>query len=276
MSHILSPSLDDTFDPLDVLGLPAADAAPFSRDRENGGSSQPCTEQAYFAESFQSMPWIPASPVSMIDRDGSTSVHAGDSSGSLSDRPVFTMSGVSYPSSYSSTLVHAHLKVAQFNWDQSHELMTGDRRMPYAPQPIVDNTRLKQGTARHRKSISSADGYVELSAPAKRRESELSTNSSVPSFDKVDNTPKKIHLEKNRIAANKCRQKQKRHVHSLEEQERALESQREDLLALSKTLQEEVLGLRNEVLKHGYCNSPLIQNYIATTARHLVSPRLRP
>lgn len=79
------------------------------------------------------------------------------------------------------------------------------------------------------------------------------------------------HRERNRIAAHKCRQKNKQNVQSLQQQERVLAEQNKFLSAHVDHLKNEVLGLRNEILNHGSCDCELIQNYIAETARNLHS-----
>ncbi|RYP80658.1 hypothetical protein DL769_002340 [Monosporascus sp. CRB-8-3] len=77
------------------------------------------------------------------------------------------------------------------------------------------------------------------------------------------------HRERNRIAAHKCRQKNRQNVEELQQQERDLAQQNKYLNAHLNHLKDEVLGLRNEILNHGNCDCELIQNYIAETARNL-------
>ncbi|RYO85900.1 hypothetical protein DL766_003968 [Monosporascus sp. MC13-8B] len=77
------------------------------------------------------------------------------------------------------------------------------------------------------------------------------------------------HRERNRIAAHKCRQKNRQNVEELQQQERDLAQQNRYLNAHLNHLKEEVLGLRNEILNHGNCDCELIQHYIAESARNL-------
>ncbi|KAI5862282.1 hypothetical protein GGS23DRAFT_597890 [Durotheca rogersii] len=76
-------------------------------------------------------------------------------------------------------------------------------------------------------------------------------------------------LEKNRVAASKCRQKKKRETAILQERERGLAAQRQSLKLAADSLRDEVVGLRNEVLKHGMCDCSVIQRYIMETARQV-------
>lgn len=75
--------------------------------------------------------------------------------------------------------------------------------------------------------------------------------------------------ERNRIAAQKCRQKSKHYIEELQQQERELAQENSFLTAHAGHLKNEVLYLRNEILNHGTCDCELIQNYIAETAKKL-------
>ena len=79
------------------------------------------------------------------------------------------------------------------------------------------------------------------------------------------------YRERNRIAAHKCRQKNKQNVQALQEQERYLAEQNRYLSEHAHHLKNEVLGLRNEILNHGNCDDELIQNYINESAKKLQS-----
>ncbi|KAK7928569.1 hypothetical protein PG985_005567 [Apiospora marii] len=75
--------------------------------------------------------------------------------------------------------------------------------------------------------------------------------------------------EKNRLAASKCRDKSKKYIDELREREQELASQRASLLQHAARLREEVLWLKNEVLRHGDCHCELIQSYLAAAVRHI-------
>lgn len=95
----------------------------------------------------------------------------------------------------------------------------------------------------------------------------------------IDQTPEKnprggstrtlSHRERNRIAAHKCRQKNKQNIQALQEQERHLAQENKFLAEHAHHLKNEVLGLRNEILNHGNCDDELIQNYITESAKKL-------
>ncbi|KAI1417868.1 hypothetical protein F5Y13DRAFT_149938 [Hypoxylon sp. FL1857] len=76
-------------------------------------------------------------------------------------------------------------------------------------------------------------------------------------------------LEKNRVAASKCREKKKRETANLQVRERALAAERDALKSMADALRMQVLGLKNEVLRHGMCDCSVIQQYIVETARQI-------
>jgi hypothetical protein len=96
-----------------------------------------------------------------------------------------------------------------------------------------------------------------------------STSASIhsPTNQMNNATSSKHHRERNRIAARKCRQKAKQSISKLQQRERDLHEQNKVLLSYAASLREEILYLKNEILRHSNCNSSLIQEYIANAAR---------
>lgn len=77
------------------------------------------------------------------------------------------------------------------------------------------------------------------------------------------------HLEKNRIAAHKCRQKKKEWVEDLEMQARELTAVRAHLRSHVAMLREQVLLLKNELLSHANCGCGRIDAYVNRTATQI-------
>ncbi|KAI2473585.1 hypothetical protein F4781DRAFT_427211 [Annulohypoxylon bovei var. microspora] len=73
--------------------------------------------------------------------------------------------------------------------------------------------------------------------------------------------------ERNRVAAHKCRQKAKQSMTDLQARERELSQQNRLLQEHAGSLRDEILDLKNEILRHSDCNSDIIQNYIVRAAR---------
>lgn len=75
--------------------------------------------------------------------------------------------------------------------------------------------------------------------------------------------------QRNRAAATKCRAKAKVATAQLEATERDLDAENQGLRAMEKSLRDEWLTLKNEVLSHGHCDSELIQQYLAISAQKM-------
>ena len=69
-------------------------------------------------------------------------------------------------------------------------------------------------------------------------------------------------LERNRIAASKCRQKKREWAEDLNLRVRELQLNKDSLHGLVDSLKEEVLYLKGEMLKHSTCNCPQIKAYL--------------
>lgn len=80
-------------------------------------------------------------------------------------------------------------------------------------------------------------------------------------------TKTRRNRERNRVAAHKCRQKAKQSMSDLQTRERELSQQNRMLQEHAGCLRDEILDLKNEILRHSDCNSDIIQNYIAKAAR---------
>ncbi|KAK8869318.1 bzip transcription factor [Apiospora arundinis] len=75
--------------------------------------------------------------------------------------------------------------------------------------------------------------------------------------------------EKNRIAASKCRRKKKEEERVVQERRRMLQLQNRLFMDSVASLRSEVLSLKHEILRHGSCNFPPINTYIATAAARI-------
>jgi hypothetical protein len=77
---------------------------------------------------------------------------------------------------------------------------------------------------------------------------------------------REYNLEKNRVAAEKCRLRKKRSTAKLSADFDVLSHRNEALKADEASLREELLILKNKVLSHASCGSPIIDGYIAQSA----------
>ena len=81
---------------------------------------------------------------------------------------------------------------------------------------------------------------------------------------------RQTHLEKNRVAAHKCRQRKKEYINSLEGRAREFSAKNKMLKENVALLREEVLDLKNEVLAHAGCGFWAIDEYLARCAGGLL------
>ncbi|KAK3945009.1 transcription factor atf21 [Diplogelasinospora grovesii] len=77
-------------------------------------------------------------------------------------------------------------------------------------------------------------------------------------------------LERNRIAASKCREKKKQYVTELEETKLDLEAQHAHLQMEYNGLLGEVSGLKHDLMAHAKCNDPNIDRWLNNEARRFV------
>lgn len=78
------------------------------------------------------------------------------------------------------------------------------------------------------------------------------------------------HLEKNRVAAHKCRQRKKEYIGSLEGRAREFSAKNKALKENVAILRDEVLSLKNEVLRHAGCGFWAVDEYLARCAGDLL------
>ncbi|EPY52960.1 transcription factor Atf21 [Schizosaccharomyces cryophilus OY26] len=94
---------------------------------------------------------------------------------------------------------------------------------------------------------------------------------SVTSLDDDCSDKRKRFLERNRVAASKCRQKKKLWTQDLENSARVACEQSKALRSLVAQLREEVLCLKNQLLAHQDCGCEGIRQYLSSEAMGIMS-----
>lgn len=118
-------------------------------------------------------------------------------------------------------------------------------------------------TGRRRKQTSQASQASEPTTTTRRRKSTSSRKQSTPSTVKEETDEKRSKfLERNRVAASKCRQKKKEWTTNLEQRARELQNSKNHLSMVVGSLREEMLYLKGEVLKHNNCNCSSMREYL--------------
>lgn len=86
-----------------------------------------------------------------------------------------------------------------------------------------------------------------------------------------DDDPKRQKvLERNRVAASKCRKKKKEWVSELQETKAGLETQHQQLQREYNGLLDEVSRMKNELITHAHCNDPNIDLWLDNEAKRFV------
>ncbi|KAJ5653855.1 Rho GTPase activation protein [Penicillium lividum] len=119
---------------------------------------------------------------------------------------------------------------------------------------------------------------LDLSSASKRRrthEYQTATDSLSPDLDLDDASPwherakRAKFLERNRLAASKCRQKKKEHTQVLEVRYKEQSEKRERLVGEIARLRSEILCLKNQVLLHAQCGDEPIKLHLAQMVKKI-------
>lgn len=107
------------------------------------------------------------------------------------------------------------------------------------------------------------------SASKRSRKGSRGHNKDEEGSDPEEDAKREKFLERNRVAASKCRQKKKEWTNGLEDRLRHLQAENTHLKSFTATLRDEVLSLKGEMLKHQSCGCHGIRNYLANQASNL-------
>jgi len=131
----------------------------------------------------------------------------------------------------------------------------GERLQPLNQQPIPDQHTAKRRKLRERKPSAAS--------------STTTTSTTTTDDQKQDRAKREKFLERNRLAASKCRQKKKEHTLMLESRFKEQSSRKDRLSAEIARLRSEILGLKNEVLKHAQCGDEPIKLHLAQMVKKI-------
>lgn len=102
-----------------------------------------------------------------------------------------------------------------------------------------------------------------------RKSSKIDPEEDISHLSPEEIIQREKFLERNRVAASKCRQKKKEWTTSLEERARELQSQREMLVAYVSMLRNELLMLKCKCLQHSDCKCERLRDYLKNTVATL-------
>ncbi|PWY94279.1 hypothetical protein BO94DRAFT_326795 [Aspergillus sclerotioniger CBS 115572] len=113
--------------------------------------------------------------------------------------------------------------------------------------------------------------------PAPKRRRTNTMKSASPETDDLDlnldldRMKRQKFLERNRVAASKCRQKKKLHTERLQARHDELASKRDELDILVEKLRTELLNLKNELLTHAGCADEAISVHLSHMVKNITS-----
>jgi bZIP transcription factor len=133
-----------------------------------------------------------------------------------------------------------------------------------------------EGRTRNSSTDYNAIGGFHTNVPKRRRlrEHKHSIASTISSGgDSEDQGPEQVKrekfLERNRLAASKCRQKKKEHTMMLETQFKEQSDKKTALNSEISQLRGEILTLKNEVLRHAQCDDEPIKLHLAQMVKQI-------
>ena len=146
------------------------------------------------------------------------------------------------------------------------ETPTGDA-MSQLSQPI---SRSKQS-----KKTSKSSATSKPTPPSKRHRRSAARNCE-DTEDLDPNHPDEIRrskfLERNRVAASKCRQKKKHWIENLEVKARELHADNNTMRLVIDSYRNEIEHLRGELAKHGHCGCSTVQDWMEDDTALMLAP----
>ena len=129
----------------------------------------------------------------------------------------------------------------------------------------------KDVPAKKRKRSGQSGTHDQAPQPTKRSRKYASRVSDAQApTDKPEDVKRSKFLERNRVAASKCRQKKKEWTQNLESRARDLQKNNNLLRMNVESLRDEVLFLKGEMLKHSGCDCEQIQSFVKSKANNFL------
>ena len=113
-----------------------------------------------------------------------------------------------------------------------------------------------------RKRSSAKNDTTNQSPPKRTRKYAARRSNDTNDPTKPEDVKRSKFLERNRVAASKCRQKKKEWTQNLENRARELQKNNNQLRMVVDSCRQEILFLKGELLKHSQCECESIQSFI--------------
>lgn len=139
---------------------------------------------------------------------------------------------------------------------QSSSSSNDQHMLDKVPGSPIEEIKISQRPAKDRGPVKRGRGRPRLFSPVVDVDNPADASAA-----------RESHLERNRISAEKCRQKKKnKYIARVTSEVSTLASRHSSLKEEVNTLREQVLNLKNEMLRHAGCGSRTIVKYIAQNA----------
>ncbi|KAL9007612.1 MAG: hypothetical protein Q9173_007160 [Seirophora scorigena] len=148
--------------------------------------------------------------------------------------------------------------------DDNPNLFTLADHMPHNPTHPTDQVIPADEWKRSSDSMSTAPKLTPLKRSRKYGRSANSQKGAPASS--AEEVRRHKFLERNRVAASKCRQKKKEWTQNLEARARELQKENRSVRAMLDSLRDEMLFLKGEMLKHSNCRCEHIQGWVKSSA----------
>lgn len=196
--------------------------------------------------------------------------------------PKPTVISTQYPSQFQYHLQHGQAtppddrESDDFGMKNSHRQPDEHNRHGHHEQPQGEPTN---GGKRKRASTWASEPDDATNGTKRSRKFAPSTAGPIETMEdpiKPDDDKRSKFLERNRVAASKCRQKKKEWTSNLEATARELQKRNGALMFEVASIREEVMWLKGQLLKHMDCGSEQIREYLAHEAELIAHADRRP
>ena len=175
----------------------------------------------------------------------------------------------SHPSAFST--INSKVVHGQVTPPSDNSPVAAKQEMDTEPTPVtLDDATNAPATRKKRGSQQSQTSQASTAPSTKRRKNSARKSSTDTNSGGEEKDEKRSKfLERNRVAASKCRQKKKEWTNNLEQRARDLQQNKTHLSLLVNSLRDEVLYLKGEVLKHDNCNCTALRNYMSRSVSQI-------
>lgn len=142
------------------------------------------------------------------------------------------------------------------------------------PQPEQPPQSPQETGKGKRKRNSKTSDSASQSPPKRTRKYASRGLNNANASNKPEDAKRSKFLERNRVAASKCRQKKKEWTQNLENRARELQKNNNQLRVVVESCRQEVLFLKGELLKHSQCDCESIQAFLKSGAESFVDHTL--